>query len=234
VNWLGVCLAVVVLAGCGGTEKGSTTAAPPAPTRVIRVFFLDNGQVASARRTVPGTAAAALRTLEEGPTQEETRRGLESKVVDGGSVTVADGKASVAGLEELPRAAQAQIVYTLTDLDSIRTVNGLNRANFEGETPLILVETPTFGETVNSPLRVTGTANTFEATFQYELKDAAAKVIAKHFVTATSGNGTRGTFDFTARFNVHQGQNGALVVYEISAADGSRTHVREIPLKLAP
>ena len=46
------------------------------------------------------------------------------------------------------------------------------RADFEEQTPIILVESPLPFEEVTSPLRVTGTANTFEATFQYELLDA--------------------------------------------------------------
>ena len=76
-----------------------------------------------------------------------------------------------------------------------------------------------------------GTANTFEATFEYEVLDAAGKVVAKHFVTATSGSGTRGTYDVTIRFDAPAGA-GKLVVYELSAADGSRIHQVEIPLTL--
>ena len=52
---------------------------------------------------------------------------------------------------------------------------------------------------METPLRVTGTANTFEATFEYELRDSAGKVVDSNFVTATSGTGTRGTFDFTTK-----------------------------------
>jgi hypothetical protein len=84
---------------------------------------------------------------------------------------------------------------------------------------------------VSSPLRVFGTANTFEATFEYELLDADGKVLSKHFVTATSGSGTRGTYDFTIRYDTPGGP-GKLVVYELSAADGSRIHQVEIPLTL--
>ena len=47
---------------------------------------------------------------------------------------------------------------------------------------------------------VTGTANTFEATFNYELVGASGKVLSKNFVTATSGTGTRGTFSFTVPY----------------------------------
>ena len=79
---------------------------------------------------------------------------------------------------------------------------------------------------------MTGTADTFEATFDYDLLDPAGKVLSHHFVTATSGSGTRGTFDFTIPFEAPDGL-GKLVVYERSAADGSKIHVVEIPLTLA-
>jgi hypothetical protein len=42
----------------------------------------------------------------------------------------------------------------------------------------------------------------------------------------------RGTFDFTARFQLHRPGQGALVVYELSAEDGSRIHEVEIPVEL--
>jgi hypothetical protein len=83
---------------------------------------------------------------------------------------------------------------------------------------------------VTSPLRARGTANTFEATFQYDLR-AGGKVLKTHFVTATSGTGTRGTFAVDIPFAA-SGQ-GMLVVYELSAKDGSRIHEVAIPLVLA-
>ena len=101
------------------------------------------------------------------------------------------------------------------------------------ETPAILVESPLPEAQVKSPLRITGTANTFEATFQYELVDSGGKIVAKHFVTATSGSGTRGTFDFTVEYPAGHSGPGKLVVYESSAKDGSRIHDVEIPLQLA-
>ena len=56
-------------------------------------------------------------------------------------------------------------------------------------------------------------------------------MLSHHFVTATSGTGTRGTFDFTIPFEAPNGL-GKLVVFERSAADGSRIHEVEIPLTL--
>ena len=102
-------------------------------------------------------------------------------------------------------------------------------ADFEDETPIILVESPLPFEHVTSPLRVTGTANTFEATFNYDLVDSAGKVIATHFVTATSGSGTRGTFDFTVPYTVSKPGLGKLVVYEL-VCQGRLAH----PLQRSP
>jgi hypothetical protein len=113
-------------------------------------------------------------------------------------------------------------------------VNGkrYTRKHFEDLTPQILVESPLPFQKVRSPLHASGTANTFEATFQYELRDLDGKVVARHFVTATSGSGTRGTFDVTIPFHFHHPGMGAFVVYELSAEDGSRIHQVEIPVEL--
>ena len=98
------------------------------------------------------------------------------------------------------------------------------------QTPIILVESPLPFEQVSSPLRVTGTANTFEATFQYELLDSEGNVVDNNFVTATSGTGTRGTFDFTTG---DFSDVAKLVVFENSAENGSRVNEVEIPLTVA-
>ncbi|HEU5206390.1 MAG TPA: Gmad2 immunoglobulin-like domain-containing protein, partial [Gaiellaceae bacterium] len=109
----------------------------------------------------------------------------------------------------------------------------LTRADFEEQTPAILVESPLAFEDVASPLQVTGTANTFEANFEYELTDTDGKIVDESFVTATSGTGTRGTFDFTTdAFTVPFDGVGALIVFERSAEDGSRMNLLEIPLRM--
>ena len=111
--------------------------------------------------------------------------------------------------------------------------NTLTRADFEDLTPAILVESPLAFEDVRSPLRVTGTANTFEATFSYELTDTDGLIVDENFVTATSGTGTRGTFDFTTEpYTVPFDGVGALIVFERSAKDGSRINLVEIPLRM--
>jgi len=138
----------------------------------------------------------------------------------------------------LPRAFVAQAVYTLSQFSPQRPVlvNGTTytRGAFEDLTPAILVEAPLPNQEVKTPLRATGTANTFEATFQYDLLGPDGKLLETHFVTATSGSGTRGTFDFTVPFTVDRAVAGKLVVYERSAENGKRIHVVEIPVRLTP
>ncbi len=146
----------------------------------------------------------------------------------------------------------AQVVYTLTQFPTIDAVqfrldgkpvevfggeglsldHPVDRADYEDYlTPAILVESPTFDEQVESPLRITGTANVFEATFQINIVDGDGRIIADQTVTATSGSGERGTFDVTVPFDAGQWSRGALIVFEYSAKDGSQQNVVEIPLR---
>ena len=49
---------------------------------------------------------------------------------------------------------------------------------------------------------------------------------------ASSGTGTRGTFDVTVPFSVDKAGLGALIVFSDSPKDGSNINVVEIPLHL--
>jgi hypothetical protein len=235
---------VVVLGGCGGGKQTVTTTTatpPPGTTSVVRIYLLHEGKVQPVKRAVRSArpeVAAAWRELTDGQTLREKSLGLMSAVAsqpDWRLETRGDGALSLATMEQ-SRPALAQIVYTLTQFAPERSVvvNGRHyaRNDFEDVTPAILVESPLPDQSVGRPVRLIGTANTFEATFQYELVDSAGKVIAKHFVTATSGSGTRGTFDVTIPYPTGHGGPGELVVYESSAKDGSRIHVVKIPIRL--
>jgi hypothetical protein len=208
-----------VLAACGSTRTVTVTVtrtvSPELVTAPVRLYFLRDGKVAPVARTLPISRDALLGALAAGPTARERALGLS-------------------GGEGL-----AERVYTLSQFDPERavTVGGkeYTRGEFEGESPPILVETPLPFETVHGPqLNAAGTANTFEATFVYELLDGSGRVLAHHFVTATSGSGTRGTFAFSVAFAVDRAQTGKLVVFENSAENGQRIHQVEIPLRLEP
>jgi hypothetical protein len=217
-------LLAAAVAGCGGgktetvtTTRTVTVTQTTQASVAARVYLLRDGKVAPVTRTVGSTTRdSLLQALDAGPTADEQAAGFT---------------APAAG-----RGRTAAIVYTLSQLDPKTSVEvgdkQYTRADFEDLTPAILVESPLPFAAVSAPVRVTGTANTFEATFDYELLDPAGKVLSHHFVTATSGSGTRGTFDFTIPFEAPNGI-GKLDVFERSAADGSRIHQVEIPLTLA-
>jgi germination protein M len=243
-------------AGCGhsarsthpaarSTTSGTTTATTPAftnqPELLARVYLLRDGKVAPVGRRVsePAVATAALRELASGPTADERADGLTSAVQDAPSrLTIENGIATV-DVGDASHVALAQIVYTLTQFPTVHGVRTprmlgdakpLTRADFEDVTPAILVESPLPGDTVTSPLRVTGTANTFEATFDLEVRNSSGVRIAWRFVTASSGSGTRGTYDTTISFP-HIGGPLTLVAYEPSAENGKPLHVVRIPLR---
>jgi spore germination protein GerM len=146
----------------------------------------------------------------------------------------------------------AEVVFTLTQFPTVEGVNfkldgepvevfggegiildhPVNRTDYEELSPAILVESPTLGETVKSPVRVTGTANVFEATFQLQVTDWDGLIVADKVVTATSGTGTRGTFDVTVPFEVSQSGLGSIIVFVYSAKDGRPENIIEIPVSI--
>jgi germination protein M len=244
-------VSALLLVGCMSDEDNAmsttvqetATTAPPAETsKELRIYLLRAGKVAPVSRTVvtgSQVGAAALRELLEGPSAGE--EGLETAIpadTELESLAIAGGVASVELSKPLPYDdAVAQVVYTLTQFPTVKRVDidsdvKLRRTLFENETPAILVESPLPGEAVESGFQVTGTANTFEATFNYELKDDGGRVLSEDFVTATSGSGMRGTFRFDVEYELEEPTEGTLVVFELSAEDGARINEHEVPLQL--
>jgi germination protein M len=230
--WLAGAAVIASLAGCGGSGK---TAAPSPPTPQ-RIYFLRDGRVQPVLRTLSPTdfPTAALAELSKGPTPEERQKlGLSNDVTGRYEVDASKGVVKTQGA--FTRAELAQVVYTITQHGTKKATVGdrvYTRKDFEVHTPIILVESPLPFQTVTTPLHATGTANTFEATFQYDLVDPGGKLLKTHFVTATSGTGTRGTFDFSVPFKSGSVGMGKLVVYELSAEDGSRIHETAIPVRM--
>jgi germination protein M len=252
-------LALVVLpAGCGSDdEQGAAPPGPPTTVEsqpvatvpetapaIVKVYFLREGKVQTASRGVvsgPQIGRAAMLELLEGPGTPELAAGLATDIPAGTrleSLTIEDGAAYVELSQSLSEEAAAQVVYTLTQFRTVQRVRLEGeehlRTDFETETPAILVESPTAREEVSSPLRITGSANTFEATFNVEIVDERGRALGKRFVTATSGSGTRGTFDAEVPFKASAKGPGKLIVFELSAEDGSRIHEVEIPLQIEP
>jgi hypothetical protein len=244
--------ALIVIAACGGgdtetvTERVTvtetvTSSVPSEAPAEVAIYFLRDGKVAPVSRDVdagPALGRAAVNELLDGPAADEAVQTAIPSGIELESLSIAGGVAAVELSKPLStERAEAQLVYTLTQFPTVKRVDygadaPVGRRAFEEQTPAVLVESPLPGDSVESGFEVTGTANTFEATFNYELKDASGKVVSKNFVTATSGSGTRGTFRFTVPYELDEPQAGTLVVFELSAEDGSRTHESEIPLHL--
>ena len=149
----------------------------------------------------------------------------------------------------------AQVVYTLTQFDTVTSVrfqldgkdvdaigendevslkNPVGRSDFESVTPAIFLESPAPGDTVGNPVELIGTANTFEAAFAIDILDSNGNLLTEQHAQATSGTGTRGTFDVKVPYNVSEKQKGKIVLFEFSAKDGSRTHQVEVSVILTP
>ena len=174
-------------------------------------------------------------------------------------ISVADGVATVdlsgtfddGGGSASMLGRVAQVVATLTQFPTIErvafridgkpveTIGGegvvvdppIGRKAIEEQSPQILIESPLPGDTVSSPIRLRGTANVYEATVSIEVRDETGTVVWEGFTTATSGTGTRGTFDTTIPLP-DRGGPIEIVAFEASAEDGRPLHVAKVPVEL--
>lgn len=144
----------------------------------------------------------------------------------------------------------AEVVYTATQFPENQRVNiliagkaatsyagvpavygsAVSRADLEDFTPAILVEEPTPGDHVTSPIHIYGTANVFEAQFNVGVMSPGAVIMCEQPVTASSGTGTRGTFDVSLTCTATGSVN--VLAWDVSMRDGSRMHEVYIPLQL--
>lgn len=209
-----------------------------------------------------GVAAEAVRGLLAGPTATERAAGLSTAVPAGTrllDLAVSNGLATVdlsgefaSGGGSLSMTARvAQVVFTLTRFPTVQRVSfrvdgrdvsalggegvdvsDVTRADYESRSPAVLVEQPLWAAPVTSPLRVTGTADVFEAVFFLELRDSADHVLVTQRVMATSGTGTRGTFAATLSFSAPTAGPGTLVAFTRSPKDGARHDEVRVPVQL--
>jgi hypothetical protein len=219
----------------------------PVETIVIRAYFIRDGKLAAVGRKTVHTLAvgqASIGALTAGPNTAERRIGFTTALPPGielKKIGRAHGRLSLELTRRIDHAAESQVVTTLTQFASVHDVvlvtpagrtPPLTRADFESLMPAVLIETPPPLSNVKSPLQVSGTSNTFEATSQLELLGADDKPIVSKTVTASSGTGERGSFRVTLSFKAPAGP-ATLVSYENSAKDGSRIDVVRIPVRIS-
>jgi len=148
----------------------------------------------------------------------------------------------------------AQVVYTATQFPGVKAVTfkldgkkvdvfggeGIildkprTRKACEGETPAILIDTPSWRESLASGDPISGTANVFEAVFKIEVRDAGGTIVFADTVKATSGTGTRGTWSVTPDLSGAKAGVGSIRVYAESPKDGTPTDVVKVPVILEP
>jgi hypothetical protein len=99
--------------------------------------------------------------------------------------------------------------------------------------PNIIVRSPEPGTVVKSPLVITGLARVFEAQFNVTLYGELGGVIAETTGMAEEGQ-VLSPFQVELTFAVSREQPACLWVYDLSAKDGSRIDVVQVPIALAP
>ncbi|TDB78573.1 spore gernimation protein [Micromonospora sp. KC723] len=219
---------------------------PPAGTVAVELWYVRDGRITPTRRTRPATLATSRLALDElaaGPTAVEASVGLGTLVPAGVEVTrITDGTALLAtvptpGGPAAARLREAQIVWTLTQFPTVRRVRfgtaaPVDRADYTDLLPPIVVATPAIGALVTSPVTVAGTADVFEATVNVRVLDASGREIATTFTTATCGTGCRRDYHVSVGYRLDREQAGTVEVYEVSPADGSRTKLVAVPVRL--
>jgi hypothetical protein len=147
----------------------------------------------------------------------------------------------------------ASIVNTLTELPSIQKVsfmvdgqtekamNWWGHVGLSGQPfsryladvwePAIWVTTPSSGQMITSPVKISGSARVFEATVSYRIKDDSGKILAQGYTNASEGAPGRGDFLITSNFETAGPGKGQVEVFWVSPKDGSEQGKVIIPVK---
>ena len=147
-------------------------------------------------------------------------------------------------------ARLAQVVFTLTQFSTVHDVtfrlNGKRitalggegviidkpqgRAQYGSFLPPIFIDSPAWGQTIHSPLRVSGTATAFEGQFTVEVRNSAGTVLARQ--AAHTAMGRHVPYTATLTFTAQPG-SGKVVGYDKSPKNGARIDVYAVPVRLS-
>ena len=98
-----------------------------------------------------------------------------------------------------------------------------------------VIDQPSAGETVTSPVTISGQVLAFEANYRIGIFDASGNPIVETFGTAGPGEiGELAPFSIDVAFDVDEETPACIWVYEASAMSGERIHVGQIPVTLSP
>ncbi len=98
-----------------------------------------------------------------------------------------------------------------------------------------VIDQPSAGDTVTSPVTISGQVLAFEATYQIGIFDADGNPIVETFGTAGPGEaGVLAPFSIDVAFDVDEATPACIWVYEASARDGNPINVGQIPVTISP
>ena len=99
----------------------------------------------------------------------------------------------------------------------------------------IVITSPTGGETVGSPVSVTGISNpTFEQHLAIQVIGADGTVIGEGATTISAEWGQRGNFEAEVAFAPPTSDEpGRIIVFDVSARDGGLVHLSSVEVTLA-
>lgn len=239
-------MVVSLVAGAGRANAGASTTD-------YQVWFERGGKLWVAKRVMPTTttpASATLKSLLAGPNAAESKAGVGTRVPDGTSlvgIALQNGTATVELSQEFGDSKGAhmriaQIVRTLTQFKTIdrvqiragaTTLGPYSRASTDRLLPAILVWNPAIGSHLTGSVRVTGTANVFEAALTIRVLNQRGHAIATVHTTATCGTGCRGGYTVKLPFKVRHDQLGTIVVFDDdSDGDGNPSNLVRVPVVL--
>ncbi len=244
------------------TSTAPATPPLAGPANPMRLYFVRADKVAVAGRKAAAATHVkeqALQALLAGPDEFEGGIGMSTSIPTGTrllSLSIADGRVTVdlsqnfqSGDAKLPGVAMqlrvAEVVFTLTQFSDVHdvsiTVDGkplqgagnLTRAELEAVTPKIFAESPIPGQSVTSPVPVTGAANVFEGTVAYSVNAPDGTELDHGFTTATDQAWGRWFhFSFTSSYTTQQHGVGHVILWEVSMKDGSHINIYDVPVTM--
>jgi hypothetical protein len=98
-----------------------------------------------------------------------------------------------------------------------------------------VIDEPSAGDTLTSPVTISGQYRGFEGTYQVGIFDSQGDPVVETFGTAGPGEaGQLAPFSIDVPFSVAESTPACIWVYEASAMDGRPIHVGQIPVTLSP
>ncbi|CAN5482596.1 hypothetical protein BH20ACT23_BH20ACT23_16610 [soil metagenome] len=210
----------------------------------------------------PRVGSAALEALIEGPSGAGNLTSAVPPATEVNSLRIERGTATVDLSPEFETGGGvtsagmrlAQVTFTLTQFPTVKRVTFLldgerpkifseaglvfersfTRTDFEDFSPAIIVDRPLGESEVQSPAKLAGTANVFEANVSIRIVTSDGEALAETFTTATCGSGCRGDFSEDVEFDVEEPTEATVQVYEESAETGKRINMIEVPVTLVP